>query len=247
MRALSVPLALLLLTITSVAQAQDRKKAEQRFNEASKAYTAGDYDKAVQGFLEAYQLVPTNPLLFNIGQAYRLSGDKEKALSYYEKYVAFEPGGAQVPEAKDHIQNLREELETARRDQERIEQERLAREQADAARRAEEERQRSEQLAAQRRAEARKAGSGLRTGGLVVGGIGVVALGVGVALAAGDGFDAKSGAAIGVGGAALVAGGVMYYLGAKQRSDAEAAAGKVSLVVPALTPTSVGVVYLATF
>src|SRR5688572_3358489 len=161
MRALSVSLALLVLTIGSLAHAQDRKKAEQRFNEADKAYKAGDYPKAVQGFLEAYQLVPTNPLLFNIGQAYRLSGEKEKALSYYEKYVSFEPGGAQVTEAKDHIQKLREEIETARRDQERAEQERLAREQADAAKREEEERQRSAALAAQRRAEAGKAGSGL--------------------------------------------------------------------------------------
>jgi len=247
MRALVVSLTFILLSTSSVAHAQDRKKAEQRFNEADKAYKAGDYPTAVKGFLEAYQLVPTNPLLFNIGQAYRLSGEKEKALSYYEKYVSFEPGGAQVPEAKDHIQKLREELETARRDQDRAEQERLAREQAEAAQRAEEERKRNEELTKQKQAEAAKAGSGLRTGGLVVGGVGVAALGVGIALAATDGFDGKSGAAIGIGGAAVVAGGVMYYLGVKQRNQAREAAGTVSLVVPTLTPHAVGVAWLTTF
>ena len=247
MRALCVSLSLLLLCTASVAHAQDRKKAEQKFLEADKAYKAGDYNTAVKGYLEAYQIVPTNPLLFNIGQAYRLAGDKEKALSYYEKYVSFEPGGAQVPEAKDHIQKLQEEVETARRDQERIEAERQAQEQAAAAQRAEEERKRNEELMKQQRAEAAKAGSGLRTGGLVVGGIGLAGVITGAVLAATDGFDAKSGAALGVGGAAVIAGGVMYYLGAKQRSEAQAKVGKVSLLVPTLTPDAVGVAWLTTF
>jgi tetratricopeptide (TPR) repeat protein len=247
MRALCVSLSIFLLFGASIAHAQDRKKAEQKFLEADKAYKAGDYTKAVQGFLEAYQIVPTNPLLFNIGQAYRLAGDSEKALSYYEKYVAFEPGGPQVPEAKDHIQKLKEEVETARREKERLEAERRAQEEAAAAQRAEEERRRNQELVKQQRAEAGRAGRGLRTGGLVVGGIGVAAVVAGAVLAATDGFDAKSGAALGVGGAALVAGGVLYYLGVKQRSDAEARVGKVSILLPTLTPDAVGVAWLTTF
>src|SRR5687767_4485926 len=103
MRALTMTLALLLVSAGAV-HAQDKKAAEKAFLEAQKHYDAGQFKEAVQGFLTAYQLLPVNPLLFNIGQAYRLTGEPEKALSYYEKYVAFEPNGAQVAEAKDHIQ-----------------------------------------------------------------------------------------------------------------------------------------------
>lgn len=245
MRALTISLAFVLVAVGS-AHAQDRKKAEQRYNEASKAYAAGDYEKAVKGFVEAYQIVPTNPLLFNIGQAYRLSGEKEKALSYYEKYVTFEPGGAQVPEAKEHIQKLKEEIETARRDKEAQDAERQAKERAEAEARAEAEKKRNAELAVKLRAEAKEKGKGLRLGGLVVGGVGVVALGVGVALGASDEFDGKSLALIGVGGAAVVAGGVMYFLGVKQRNDAEKAIPATALV-PTVSGDSFGLAWVGSF
>src|SRR5262249_23293645 len=69
---------------TALAQQNNAKVAEQHFNLGQKAYTAGDYDKAMKEFLAAYQAFPANTLLFNIGQTYRMQGDKEKALAYYE-------------------------------------------------------------------------------------------------------------------------------------------------------------------
>jgi len=84
----------------------------------------------------------------------------------------------------------------------------------------------------------------MRTAGLVVGGLGVVALGAGVGLGVAKKFDGK---AIGLtaGGAALaVTGGVLYYLGVKQRNDA---VDKISLVVPHVTDSSFGVTWITTF
>jgi tetratricopeptide (TPR) repeat protein len=249
MRALVVSLALLLLgSSVALAQTKDEKEAEKAFKAANTAYEAKDYPKAVEGFLRAYQLAPKfNALLFNIGQAYRMSGDAEKALSYYEKFVQFEPGSPNIPEAKKHIQDLQSAALTAQKEREAraAEEERIAAEAA--AKKAEEERAaRAAQLATQRAA-ADKAGSGLRTGGLVVGGLGVVGVGVGIALAASDGIDAKSGVALGAGGAALVAGGVMYYLGVKQRRDARAALPSAGLLVPQLAPGGVAVAWVAEF
>jgi tetratricopeptide (TPR) repeat protein len=244
MRAIPIVLAILLVSV-GVAEAQDKKAAEKAFNEAQKAYAAGNYPAAVQGFLQAYQLVPVNPLLFNIGQAYRLSGDPEKALSYYEKYVAFEPNGPQVPEAKDHIQKLREEIETAKRDKEREDAERLTLADAEA-KRAEAERQQREAQAAAARAEANKAGSGLRTAGLVVAGAGVVAAGVGVALYSGADSKAMPAALIGAGAAGIAAGTTMYLIGRKKRSNAMKAAG-VAMVVPQITGDTVGVAWITVF
>ena len=231
MRKLAILLVIFASGVSGAAYAQqnNQKAAEAHFNAAQKAYTAGDYSKSVQEFLAAYQAYPANPLLFNIGQAYRLSGDKEKALAYYEKYVEFEPAGAQVPEAKQHIKELKEDVEAIRKQREAEE---AARAQADAAAqakaKAEADRKRAEEQARQR-AEAESAGSGLRTGGLVLAGAGVVGVGVGIALIAGDSKGA-GGALAGVGAAALIGGVVMYFVGNGQKNDALAKLGATALV-----------------
>ena len=88
MRKLAFLLILLIGIIPSgpsFAQQNSAKGAEQHFNAGQKAYTAGDYETAMKEFLAAYQAFPANTLLFNIGQTYRMQGDKEKALAYYEK------------------------------------------------------------------------------------------------------------------------------------------------------------------
>src|SRR5262245_44104540 len=216
LRALMVTFALVALALPAQAQKPPekaapppatQKAAEKAFSDASKHYSAGEYEDAVKGFLSAYQLVPANPLLFNIGQAYRLAGHKDKALAYYEKYVEFEPGGAQVPEAKEHTRVLKEEVETKRREQEaRDAEERSKREAASAAARAEEDKRRTAEIA-HKREEAASAGRGLRIGGIVVGLAGVAAVGTGAALAASDGkLSGKAAAVGGVGVAAIVAG-----------------------------------------
>jgi tetratricopeptide (TPR) repeat protein len=249
MRAFVVSLVLVAASFsTAIAQTKEQKEAEKAFKSAQAAYEAKDYPKAVEGFLNAYQLYPAaNALLFNIGQAYRMAGDPEKALSYYEKFVQFEPGNPNVPEAKKHISDLQQKALEQQMERDRLAAEQKRIEEEAAAKRAEEEKQaRAAQLATQR-AEADKAGSGLRTGGLIVGGLGAVGVGVGVALAASDGIDAKSGVALGVGGAALVAGGVMYFLGVKQRSDARRALPSAGLIVPTVTGDAVGVAWLTHF
>jgi tetratricopeptide (TPR) repeat protein len=245
MRALSLSLVIVVVS-AGAALAQDRKAAEKAFNDAQKHYDAGEYKEAVKGFLTAYQLVPVNPLLFNIGQAYRLSGEPDKALSYYEKYVAFEPNGAQVSEAKDHIQKLKEDIETQRRETARDQADR-EREQQLAQARAEEQRKRQEEAERARQRSAETAGSGLRTGGLVVAGVGVVAAGVGIGLLVGsDGSKTAPAALIGVGGAAIVAGTTMYLLGRKKRSDATKASSS-AMLVPQITSDTLGVAWITSF
>jgi tetratricopeptide (TPR) repeat protein len=233
----------LLLFAAGTAHAQkDQKAAEQHFNTAKKLYDAAQYDKAVQEFLAAYQAFPANTLLFNIGQAYRLSGDKEKALAYYEKYVEFEPGGGQIGEAKGYIKELKEEVEGRRRQHEAEEQARAQAEaEAQAKAKAEADRKQAEEEA-RRRAAADSAGSGLRTGGLVLGGAGVVAVGVGIALIAGD----SKGAGYAIGGAgvgAVAIGTAMYFIGVGQRNDARAK----SAFVPTVAPGAVGVAWAGSF
>lgn len=239
-----------LASSTALAQ-QNKQEAAKHFNVGQEAYDKKDYATAVKEYLAAYQLAPINSLLFNIGQAYRLSGDNEKALAYYEKYVEFEPGGAQVVETKQHIAELKEGIETAKHEL-KLKDEEAARQKAEADARAEEEAKARANADAQSRAQAGDAGKGLRIGGLVVGGIGVVAVGVGIAVAA----SGTTGAGIGIAGAgvaAIGAGTAMFIVGRNQHRDAMAKSGPTSMpsmpsmIVPAVAPGFYGAAWVGSF
>ncbi|MCX4246672.1 tetratricopeptide repeat protein [Paraliomyxa miuraensis] len=59
--------------------------------EAVEKFQAKEYDAAVELFLQAYELQPEPNYLFNIGRIYEESGNLEKAVEYYERFVK-EPG-----------------------------------------------------------------------------------------------------------------------------------------------------------
>ena len=81
-RALLV-LAVLLAAGGRVARAQeDDAQASSRalYDEGSGAYKAGNYPRAIEKFLAAYELSHAPAILFNIAQAYRLASDCDRAL-----------------------------------------------------------------------------------------------------------------------------------------------------------------------
>lgn len=105
------------------------------------AQSAGRFDEAIGFYNQAYELLPHPLLLFNLGQAYRLKGDRVVALDYYRKYVAIEPNGRASKEAVEWTaqieRSMQEEAAAAAR---KFEQERMAEEarKAEAARKEEE-------------------------------------------------------------------------------------------------------------
>jgi tetratricopeptide (TPR) repeat protein len=236
--------AVTLISGSALAQ-QNKQEAAKHFNVGQDAYDKKDYPTAVKEFVTAYQIAPINSLLFNIGQAYRLSGDKEKALAYYEKYVEFEPAGAQIPEAKQHIGELKEGVETAKHEQQ-LKDEEAARQKAEADARAAEEAKAKADADARARAQAGDAGKGLKIGGIVVGAVGVAAVGVGIAVAAGSSTGAGIGIA-GAGVAAIGAGTAMYIVGRNQQRDALAKAGQTSMIVPTVAPGFYGAAWVGSF
>jgi tetratricopeptide (TPR) repeat protein len=245
------------------------KKAKEAFNRASLLYEAARYDAAIAAYEEAYAAAPLPAFLFNLGQAHRLKGDKRKAVDYYQRYLALEPGGEGAVEAQSHLAVLGREVAA---------EDAAAREKAAAAERerAVEEARRKEREAARAEMEARPVapppadaapaggGRGLKIAGLATGGAGLVLTGVGIyfglkasalsddaeALTEWDPSVVDDGEAanrnllifVGVGAAAVVTGGVLYYLGMR----ADAAAERVSLA-PLLLPEGGGVVVRAWF
>jgi tetratricopeptide (TPR) repeat protein len=265
----SISLALALL-VSGGALAQPvsndaRRKAEAHFRAGDDYHRRGKYGQAVDEYLAAYDLAPLPLLLYNVAQAYRLKGDRRKALQYYEKYLAAEPNGRSSAQASIHADVLRKAIE--------------AEDRADAERRAQEPPPPAPEPAvepppaptpvmtpappapvapppAREPAEAAHGGGGLRVAGIVTGAAGVVCVGVGVYFGLharsladevadtysqdkvdeGEAANRNMFILYGAGAAAIVTGGVLYWLGARGPSTDAAAVS----VAPVLTPASAG-------
>jgi len=91
-----------------------RKRAGKHVEEGDRYKEAGDYDAAAREYEKAYELVPHPELFFNLAQVYRLGKKKEKALEYYERYLAVEPNGRAAPQARKFARQLKKELDKAK-------------------------------------------------------------------------------------------------------------------------------------
>jgi tetratricopeptide (TPR) repeat protein len=287
--------------------AQQRRAAKAHFDQGRAFYEAGAYADAVRAYQAAYAIVRLPDLLFNIGQAFRLAGDKPRAIDAYQRFLEKVPDGALSEEARNHVAALRlriqveeaeagrqkaaAEAEAARRQAAEAEAARR-RAEADAAARlraqtddeAHRRRLAQESVTAQREREAgadqdlrrrleeaRGRGSGWRIGGAVTVALGLAFVGLGVAtpyIAAGQSIDDLSSFnsdrsqpwsenldrsvrdlhgsqsrvvyVTAAGGAMVLGGVVMYYLGVRSRSKAEAAVRRGASARPAVGPSSAG-------
>jgi len=102
--------AVVMLCAPAIAEAQggpkatpsaaDKQAAKKLVDDGIAAQNAKDYDTAIELYQKAYDLVPHPALLFNIGLAHKLAGRFDKATTFYERYLALEPNGAQAPDAR---------------------------------------------------------------------------------------------------------------------------------------------------
>lgn len=111
--------------------------ARGHFRSGSAWYSEGKYDKAIAEFEAAWELAPLPDILFNLGQAHRLAGDKRAAIRAYRRYLGTSPRGPAALAARRHLDELEADLLREERERE----ERLA---AEAQKEAEERRLRQE-------------------------------------------------------------------------------------------------------
>jgi tetratricopeptide (TPR) repeat protein len=152
--------------------AEAKKQAKAHFRQGKAYLEAGAYDDAIRELEAAYQLFPIADMQFNLGQAYRMKGERKKALDAFKKAAESAPDAKWVEEARAAIAALThdvevEEAEAARKKKEseeaEAERQRKAQEQEQARKRAEQEaeaqkqRALAEQEAARRAAEEQKA------------------------------------------------------------------------------------------
>lgn len=83
--------AALLLCLSGTAAAlpapEEAAQAKAHHEMGSRYYNLGEFDKAAEEYKEAYKIVPDPVILFNIGQAYRLGKNYERANFFYASYV----------------------------------------------------------------------------------------------------------------------------------------------------------------
>jgi tetratricopeptide (TPR) repeat protein len=79
-------LGLAVMLAATPAMADDKAKAKALYDEGLRHYEVAEYPQAIEAWKQSYLLSRKPLLLFNIGQAYRLSGDCKQAMTFYDNY-----------------------------------------------------------------------------------------------------------------------------------------------------------------
>ena len=107
----AVAVLLVVALLAPAARADDAADAaKEHFQRGRSLHDAGSYADAVIEYQAAYSLASRPELLFNIAQCYRLMHNRERAVMYYERYLALVPAGGAADDARGHIAALRAQL-----------------------------------------------------------------------------------------------------------------------------------------
>jgi tetratricopeptide (TPR) repeat protein len=103
----------------SKEEKEKKAKVEALFQEAEANYRTGDYEQALAGYKEAYELSKKPSLLFNLGQCYRMLKRYDEALFAYRLYLHDVPSSPVADSVKARIKELEEEQQRAKEEAER--------------------------------------------------------------------------------------------------------------------------------
>ncbi len=239
-------LALALAAGTAHAQAPaPNPAADAALSEGRRLYDLQEWDQAIVKFKEAYRLRADAPSLFNIAQSYRLKGDCGSSASFYKTFKRNFPKEKNIDKVDKFITEMEACAKTGIKPVDPVKPDPVKPDPvtadpvttdpvADP----------SGGSISQPMQSPKKRGGGMKIAGLGVAGVGVVGLGVGVMFAlrargaASDAEAIQMGEAwqpaietrgekasknskifFVIGGAAVVTGGVLYFLGAKQSKE----------------------------
>lgn len=222
--------------------------ARAHFEDAEKAKARGDFRAAATAYVDAYEILPDAEFLFNAGEMYRLAGDTDDAIRYFERYLEIDPDGRGADEAQASLEKLKATREPVKEEPPEITEKNAGHETT------------APLLTTTPEVDADDHGGGrtLRIAGLATAGTGLALVGAGVyfglkakslsdevsgadsylkdKVAEGESAEAWQVATLSVGAAAIIGGGVLYYLGMRADGDKE----HPTQVAAWTTPTVVG-------
>jgi tetratricopeptide (TPR) repeat protein len=96
------------LFVGAVAGAEEDEgtRARMLFERGMAHFQLEEYTAAIAKWEDGFRLKPVPEFLYNIAQAYRLSKQSEKALSFYKKFLRLKPEAANRAEVENHIREL---------------------------------------------------------------------------------------------------------------------------------------------
>ncbi len=81
-------------------------EARKHFEDGTKAFNLGEFDRAVKEYKAAYNAKPDPVFLYNIAQAYRLGNDLPQALFFYRSFLRNQPNTPNRHEIESRIEQL---------------------------------------------------------------------------------------------------------------------------------------------
>jgi tetratricopeptide (TPR) repeat protein len=251
---ISIAIALILSLLAPLVARADESSllAKEHYRRGTKLYDLGHYVEAAAEYEQAYQAKDSPALLYNLGQAYRLGGQPEKALAAYRSYLRNLPAAENRDEVLAFIDTLKKTIEAQKQAKEKPPTDTLqppATEKPGLASKSETTATPALTIVAAPPVDDRPKARTLKIAGIAVGALGVASLGLGGAFAGltastntklnhpatdaafdpslasrGQTYQTLEGVFFAVGGAALVTGVVIYVVGAKRaHSDLRAA------------------------
>ncbi len=91
--------------------ASEPSAARQAYDQATAAFGLGHYAEAAEKYETAFSLRPDPALLYNAAQAYRLAGNRPRALELYRNYLRLYPNRQNADEARNQVASLTRALE----------------------------------------------------------------------------------------------------------------------------------------
>lgn len=102
--------ALTLVTRAGATEDADRKRALELFKESKQLYQEGRFRDAIERLEQAYALAPEPVLLYNLGRAFESSGELERAIDAYRRYLDEEPNAPDRGAISARIDTLERQL-----------------------------------------------------------------------------------------------------------------------------------------
>jgi len=94
----------------TTARADDAQKARELFTQGNTYFDLGQFDKAIDAWQSGYQLKNDPGFLYNIAQAYRMTGDAQKAIFFYKRYLSNSPKAHNRSEVEQKIEALQKQV-----------------------------------------------------------------------------------------------------------------------------------------
>ncbi|HEY2200958.1 MAG TPA: hypothetical protein VGH56_03645, partial [Solirubrobacteraceae bacterium] len=82
--------------------------AREWFGRGQLAYELGEYRRAYEYFVSAYDNAPFPDLVYNQAAALELLGERDAAVQAYERYLALKPSAADADRVRRHVKVLRD-------------------------------------------------------------------------------------------------------------------------------------------